>query len=231
MNLGFGNHFPAEVFVIAPSSKDRRFVGGNISGLDGLKELLVPAVAASLMSFAGYRWSLGPVFYTWVFGAFGAMCILAIVWLLCRRAYEVVFPPQVVRCRSCQRRMRTASDWRRYVWLVERESFCISDCLTALKQDHWDDAVTLFLVHTTEERLDTWSKLIFLECKSCLDQRAYFWFPTRVGAEFAPSWSEAYKFFDSRKAEEFAKAEKLRTRPTHPMSTENAIDFHDQVTM
>lgn len=172
MNLGFGTQFRAEVFVIEPSTKKRRFVGGDISGLDGLGHLVGSAALVALM-FGASRWSLIPIYYSWVAGPFAALIILVILGLLCRRAYELVFPPRILRCRSCQRRMRTASDWQRSVWSVDREGLCISDCLTALKENHWDDAVPLFLVHTTAERTDTWSRLMFLECKSCLDQRAY----------------------------------------------------------
>lgn len=228
MEIAFRTQFQAEVFVIPPSTKKQRFLDGDINGLNGLG-ILVMSAAGLLAIAAISRWLSDPAGYYWWAGVLAVLELLAVIGLLCRKAYELVFPPQVLQCRSCQRRMRTVVDWRRSVWLVDREGFCVTDCLAALKEDHWDEAVTLFLIHTTAERTDAWSKLMFLECKSCLDQRAYFWFPG--SGQLAPLWSEAYKFFDPRKAEEFGKAENLRTALAHPISTGNAVDFHDKVTM
>ena len=113
----------------------------------------------------------------------------------------------------------------------------MADCLTALKEDHWGDAVTLFLLPTTGEPTDTRYRLMFLECRSCGDQRAYFWFSPGVdyripGAkdQIRALWAEAYKFFDPLRAEEFAKAQKLRG-PTPAISITNSIDVHGQTTI
>jgi hypothetical protein len=80
-----------------------------------------------------------------------------------------------------------------------------------LAEDLWEDSVKLFLAHTTSEPTDTQYEIKFMECQSCLDQMAYFLFFRRRGDLPRITWVEAYKFRDSGKAREFAKAVKQTT--------------------
>lgn len=148
-----------------------------------------------------------------------ALFALVVLGVLVRLIYESIFPPQVLRCHSCQHRMRTASDWRRSVWSVDTQGLCVADCVTALQQDHWEDAVTRFLLHTTFENTNARYRLMFLECRFCRDQRAYFWFSPRspqwsLGPE--ADWFEAYKFFDS------PKGRGIRSESTTPYTANTA---------
>ena len=238
VNLGFREQLRAGVFLIYP---ERRlwFDAYNINsfyalgGLVGAAGLLLLIIGLGAVRWLNLFWPLSPAL---IFTLLGALWALVILGAATQLLYECIVPPQALRCRSCQRKMRTASDWRRSVWLVDREGLCVADCLTALKEDHWEDSVTLFLLHTTAERMDTRYRLMFLECRSCQDQRAYFWFsppPVNypVSWDKTPRWTEAYKFHDSRKAEEFAKTEKLRKGASPAISNKNTADVHDQMTI
>jgi hypothetical protein len=77
-------------------------------------------------------WGLEPLpaYQALTLKALAAFLALLTLGAVARLVYESVFPPQVLRCRSCQRKMRIASDWRRSVWSVDREGFCVADCLT-----------------------------------------------------------------------------------------------------
>ena len=233
VDLGFASRFRSQVFVVAPPKKQRRVVVGDISGLKVVGQSVL-TVLGFLAIVARYYWAEAVA--VMIAAVAGVLLILAILAVTYRRAYGLVFCPQVLRCRSCQRRMRTTNDFRRSVWVVDRKGFCVADCLTALKEDHWEDAVTLLLLHTTAEPTDVQYRLMFLECKSCKDQRAYFWFfaelrDRRVRSGLTPLWSEAYKFYDPRKAQEFAEAETLRMSQPPTNSVKNAGDVHDQMTI
>jgi serine/threonine protein kinase len=243
VNLGFKKQFRAPVFLKVFPMQELWFNAycisrlqdlGSLVGIVGLLLFIIGTIATWGLALSGNQ----PAYQALIVEGLAAIFAMAILGAVVRLVYESVSPPEVLRCRSCQRKMRTASDWRRCVWSVDREGFCVADCLTALKEDNWEDAVTLFLLHTTVETLDTRYRLMFLECRSCRDQRAYFWFSPKpeywdryIEHLRGPLWSEAYKFFDPQKAEEFIKVEKLRTGSTPAISIKDTVDVRGQKTI
>jgi serine/threonine protein kinase len=205
-DLGFAEQFSAQVFMLTPSNEKPSHIDRAMDRVLNVGLLLLTLVIAGAM-FLG---QFGLLAF-----AIGAGVLLIALTILIRGIRKMVSSPEALRCRSCKSTMRTASVWNRNVWMVDKTGFCVADCRAALKEGLWEDAVKLFVLHTTAERTNTRYKLQFLECESCRDQRAYFWFSIKVDVGWKAVWSEAYKFRDPCRAQEFMNAQKPPATPPH----------------
>jgi serine/threonine protein kinase len=236
-NLGFGEQYRTQVFLMAPSTKTS--FGGTVLrcvswGCVALSvtslavfggKTIIGGVAGGTIGIALVDGSTDPVVgLVLVFGGLAALILVWIHLVLVPHLSKILFPTEAQRCRTCRSAMRSASVWERYVWSIDKTGFCAADCRAALAEGLWEDAVKLFLAHTTPEHTDVLYRLEFLECRSCRDQRAYFWFSLWRGDLWTDAWIEAYKFRDPQKANEFASVQ----QPSAELVTAPAPDNRPQ---
>lgn len=181
VNLGFAERFSAQVFFPqAPRSTER----------PPLRKI-IPYYFVSLIGLALGQTIVG-------------LLVLAATILM-----QLLFILRSCRCRSCKGKMYTASLWTRPAWLLlEKKGFCVSDCVAALKEGLWEDAVKLLWAYTSTDQSGTEYRLEFRECRRCGDQSAYL--TLQKHEELEPSWIvEAYRFRDPRNAQRLMKTANL----------------------
>jgi len=189
VNLGFAETVAAKVvFPVVRAKRGALYSIGRA----------VPALAKSLALNLAWTIFLGGIGFI-LFGFLIVISMLFAIFVVVPIAIvEAVFPPPFYRCRSCSRRMRSASAWTRPVWISDKIGFCLPDCLAALKMGLWEEAVKLLHLHTPTEDHQKRFKLEFFECKTCRDQRAYLMVETKHDEVWIiDSVREAYKFCDA----------------------------------
>ena len=104
----------------------------------------------------------------------GMLFFTAMVALICvTRFFNYLSLRPMYRCRSCGRRMRRVSKWWWPTSIADQNSFCIPDCVAALKSGLWEEAVKLLGIYSSPEGSGRKYILEFFECAKCTDQRAY----------------------------------------------------------
>jgi hypothetical protein len=198
--------------------------------------------AEALLGLLGLGLAVGVEFM----GLSFVLAVLALgLWflfiVLINEALEfMIYPTFFRRCRSCRRRMRSASVWIRPTWLAEQGGFCEPDCVAALKSGMWEEAVKLLWIHTSDEKSEIRYKLEFFECADCRDQRAYPAMETLKGIWELKDIHEAYRFGMPENAQRFlAKSQSSKqpvpisseSVPAAPAALRNGIDLHNRRTM
>src|ERR1700722_11334722 len=196
----------------------------------------VPSILGTLVSIA-VGFGLGLTVLT-IMGLVGAMIMAIMISTL---LYGFLKPAPFFSCRSCSRRMRYVSAWSRPTWRAEQNSFCIPDCVAALKSGLWEEAVKLLWIHTSEEKSDRQYRLDFFECNKCGDQRAYL--TLRISFDHGSELrglQEAYRFGLLENQQRFVAKSQSSGQPmaipseSVPAATaalQNGADNHDRPTM
>lgn len=228
VNLKFSEQFRSQVHITGSTEMQ-----SELRFRDETIELLTFFMGLVLFSFVITRTGLtGERTFLWAIAFLAMLCLLVILRFVLHLAFRAVSPSHVFRCRTCEGRLRTVSVWLRQVWFVDRNGLCIRDCMAALQEDLWEDAVKMLLIHTTVGGTDLRYKLEFRECRLCRDQRAYLKIENRKAYVWAPEWTaEAYKFRDPRKAEEFMNTQRQQAQHLQAASGTTRSDIHDQMTI
>jgi serine/threonine protein kinase len=152
----------------------------NLQNMLAEREVSLETGRSSIKNYLGILDQLDyfDVVRPWFFTTIFAIMIMGLINATIPRAFEVVaanfalmavgyvliggpklaliplamvdFWTSIPRCRNCSHRMKTVYRNLRFAFSPVEIQYAIADCISALEEDLWDDAVKLFSIHTHE---------------------------------------------------------------------------------
>jgi hypothetical protein len=193
----------------------------------------------SLMAFGflSSRYTINDSAY---YRALGISFALAVVGYLLLKAasFPIEFAEYLEalpRCKNCKTWMPARTQWTRFAHTDDAVNLGFSDCVAALEQNLWEDAVKLLFLHGDETSPTITNTLVsppiryhldFFECQPCNHQCA------RVTVEHksAEEWVRRVEQFEARKlSKSLAPARALRARVAdtlHALLAATQVSIH-----